>query len=150
MTNTLIPAGQDAPRIPRTLSQVRAAGPVARLRAVLMANAATSAVVGLLGLVGAHFWATELGLDDVAAIRIVSASLLVFAIAVALVASQSTHALGHGAAATSAVDGAWVAATVVVIANTDLTTLGTVIAIALGVGVADFAVTQLWLRSRLP
>lgn len=149
MINTVIPAGRsDAPLIPRSVPELRAAEPAGRLRAVLAANSATSAAVGLVGLVAAKFWATKLGLENVIVVRIVSAALIVFAIAVALVALRSASRLRLGAALISAVDVAWVIGTVAVLATAGLSTFGTIVAVVLGIGVADFAAVQLWYRSR--
>jgi hypothetical protein len=46
-------------------------------------------------------------------------------------------------------DLAWVIGTGVVLATMDLTTTGWILAVVMGVGVADFALLQLWFRSRL-
>jgi hypothetical protein len=149
MTQTLIPAGRPAlAPVPRSLQEVRTAGPAGRLRAVLTLNAATSGVIGVVGLAAGQFWATKLGIDSATAVRIVCAALIVFAIEVATVAFRSTTSLNRWSAAISAIDIAWVLGTIAVVATAELTALGTVVAVVLGVGVADFAALQLWFRSR--
>lgn len=123
--------------------------PLRMLRAVLAANAATSALGGLAGLVAAGWMADTFGLPSATVVRVVAAALLLFAVDVALVARRATGRLRSATLAISLVDLAWVAGTVAVLAAADLTTAGRVIAIISGLGVLDFAVLQLWFRSRL-
>lgn len=120
----------------------------ARLRLVLTTNAATSFSAGVVGLVAAGWCVDELGFQSEGWTRLVSAGLVLFAIDVAL-GARSSRRLGTTALLTSVADLAWVAATVVVLATVDLTTAGWVVAAVMGVGVLDFALLQLWLRSRL-
>lgn len=127
---------------------VRAEQPARRLRLVLAANAATSALAGVAALVGASAWADTLGIDSTGIIRLVGAGLVLFAVDVAL-AARSTHGLCRNALVISMLDLAWVLATAIVLATGDLTTTGTVVALVMGVGVLDFALLQLWLRRRL-
>jgi hypothetical protein len=149
MIHTLTPAGTPVlARIPRSLPEVRAAGPAGRLRTVLTLNAATSGVIGVVGLAAGQFWATKLGIDSAPAIRVVCAALIVFAIEVVIVAFRSTTSLNRWTAAISAIDIAWILGTVAIVTAAELTALGTVVAIVLGVGVAAFAALQLWFRSR--
>lgn len=135
-----------SPSAPRTAA--RTTRPSDRLRTVLSLNAVTSGVGGILGLVAAGWWSKALGIDSAFWTRLVSAGLVLFAIDVALVASRARARLNLGALAVSVADVLWVAATVVVLALADLSTFGTVIAVMLGIGVADFAVLQLWFRSK--
>jgi hypothetical protein len=119
-----------------------------RLRTVLSVNAATSFAGGVLGLLATDRLVDELGLQSAGWTRLVSAGLVLFAIDVALGARSSRH-LANTALLTSVLDVAWVAATVVVLATVDLTGLGQAVAVGMGIAVADFAVLQLWFRSRM-
>lgn len=123
--------------------------PAARLRAVLGLNAATSLAAGLVGTIAASWTADTLGLGSVAWTRIVSIGLIVFAVDVALVATRARASLRPAALAISMADIAWVVGTVAVLATADLTSTGTVLAVVMGIGVADFAALQLWFRSTL-
>jgi O-antigen/teichoic acid export membrane protein len=120
-----------------------------RLRAVLSVNAVTSLVAGAAGLLAANWWSDRLGIDSSAWTRIVSAGLVLFALDVAFVARARTGRLRPLAAAVSAADLAWVVATVVVVAVGALNGAGVAVALAVGVAVLDFALLQLWYRSRL-
>ena len=120
-----------------------------RLRTVLTVNAATSLAGGLIGLAATDRLVEELGLQSTGWTRLVSAGLVLFAIDVAL-GAQSTRYLARTALLTSVLDIAWVVATVAVLATVDLTGIGQVVAVVLGLAVADFAVLQLWFRHRLP
>lgn len=119
-----------------------------RLRLVLAANAATSLAAGAVGL-AATGWAADV--LDVAAtgwVRLVSAVLVVFALDVAWVARARRERLRPGAALVSAVDAAWVVATAVLVAAGAFGAVGTAVAVAMGVGVLDFALLQMHLRRR--
>lgn len=118
-----------------------------RLQLVLRANAATSTLCGLAGLLGAGFFSDRLGVDHVALTAVVSAGLVVFGLDVAWTSLDEERAVRFGPLVTAA-DAAWVAATVVVLAIGALSTAGTVVAIVVGIGVADFAMLQAWLRTR--
>ena len=120
-----------------------------RLRAVLTANAATSAVAGVAGLVAAGWWSDRRGSDSPGWVRIVSAGLVLFALDVLLVARARPAALHRWSAVVSAADLAWVAGTVAVIAAGGLNGTGVAVAAVVGVGVLDFAALQLWFRSRM-
>lgn len=119
------------------------------LRLVLRANAVSSALFGLVGLVGAGFWSERFGLEPVALTAAVAVGLVVFAIDVWWIARQPVARLRPLSLAVSAADLAWVAASVAVIAMGVLTTTGAVAAILVAVLVSDFALTQLWFRHRL-
>lgn len=123
--------------------------PARRLRAVLAANATTSLLFGVAGLVAAPYWSETLGIDSTGWIRLVSAGLVLFAVDVALVAARARASLASAALAVSLADLAWVAATGVALATIDFTTAGWVLAVVIGAGVLDFALLQLWFRSRL-
>ena len=125
------------------------APPERRLRGVLALNAATSLAVGVAGLIAADWWSERLGLDSPGWTRIVSVALIAFALDVALAARSRPARLRAGAALVSAADVAWVAATIVVLATGRLSGAGVVVAVVLGVGVADFAALQLWFRHRM-
>ena len=126
-----------------------AEGPGRNLRRVLAVNATTSGVAGIAGLVAASWWSDTLGIPSVGWIQLIGAGLVVFAIEVALVAARATKALASAALAISMADLAWVIGTGVVLATVDLTTTGWILAVVMGIGVADFALLQLWFRSRL-
>lgn len=119
-----------------------------RLRTVLAVNATTSFAGGVLGLLATDRLVDELGLQRAGWTRLVAAGLVLFAIDVAL-GARSSRWLATTALATSVADGAWVVATAVVLATVDLTGLGQVVAVAMAFAVADFALLQLWFRSRL-
>ena len=123
--------------------------PARRLRAVLAANAATSLLFGVAGLVAAPYWAETLGIDSTGWIRLVSAGLVLFAVDVGFVAARARASLAAAAMAVSLADLAWVAATGVALATIDFTTAGWMLAVAIAAGVVDFALLQLWFRSRL-
>lgn len=116
---------------------------------MLAANAATSFTVGVAGLLAAPWWSHTLGIGSVGWIRIVSAALLLFAFEVAMIAYRPPARLAAATATISLADIAWVGASIVVLLAAELTTTGRVIAVIQGIGVLDFALLQLWLRSRL-
>lgn len=118
-----------------------------RLRAVLSVNATTSFVAGAAGLLATDRLVDGLGLQSAGWTRVVSAGLVLFALDVAL-GVRSSRYLANTALLTSVLDLAWVAATVVVLATVDLTGAGQAVAVVVGVAVLDFALLQLWLRSR--
>lgn len=124
-----------------------------RLRRVLRANAATSLAAGLVAALAAPWVVDKAGLDGAAAddwTRAVGAGLVVFAAAVALAASRlAGESLRRAAAVISDADIAWVIATVVVVGTADLNGFGRFIAVAMGIGVLDFALLQIWFRRRM-
>lgn len=123
--------------------------PAARLRAVLALNATTSLAAGAVAALAPRWVADTAGLGSTGWTRAVGVALVVFAVDVALVARYSRASLRAAALAISAVDIAWVVATVVVVAAADLNTAGVVLAAVMAIGVADFAALQLWFRRRL-
>lgn len=148
MTNTM--------QSPTTTSAVATAGrpvavelPARRLRTVLGLNAATSFACGMAGLVAAPYWSDTLGISSTGWIRLVSAGLVLFAVDVALVAWRARASLPTAALAISIGDLAWVVGTLVALATISFTTTGWILAVVIGVGVLDFALLQLWFRSRL-
>ena len=128
------------------LTTVAPTSAAARLRTVLSVNAATSFAAGVLGLLATDRLVEDLGLQSAGWTRLISAGLVLFAFDVAL--GARTRHLAATALATSVLDLAWVAATVVVLAAVDLTGLGQLVAVVMGVAVLDFAALQLWFRSR--
>ena len=122
--------------------------PLRRLRMVLMTNAATSFAGGAVGLSAAPWLSEELGFDHVALTRMISIGLMVFALDVALLARMQAERTVRWSTAVSVGDFTWVAATIALIASGTLTTAGVAVAIALGLGVLDFGVLQLWFRGR--
>lgn len=126
-----------------------AADPESRLRQVLAVNAITSGVAGVAGLAAADWWAETLGITSVGWVQLISAGLVLFALEVIWVAARASRSLRPAALAVSVADAAWIVGTAVVLATVDLTTTGWVLAVAMGVGVADFAILQLWFRRRL-
>ncbi|MDY7099990.1 MAG: hypothetical protein S0880_02270 [Actinomycetota bacterium] len=120
-----------------------------RLRTVLVANAITSGVAGLAGLVAADFWADTLGIDAVGVVRLVGLGLVLFAIDVAVVSRLGRDRLHRWTPAVSAADAAWVLATVAVLVAGVLEPAGVVLAVVVGLAVADFGLVQMWLRRRM-
>jgi len=119
------------------------------LRLVLRANAFTSALSGAIGLVGAGYWSERLGIDNVVVTALVSIGLVLFAVDVVRTSRVPDERLGSGALLVSIADIVWVIASAVVVALGLLTPFGSVAAIVIAIGVADFAALQLWFRSRL-
>lgn len=135
------------------ITTTRQLGPGERLKFVLLANATSSFAFGVLA-VAATGWVTDrLGLDSGTATawtRIVGAGLIVFALAVAAVALELRGCRQQrGALAVSAADISWVVATAVVIGTVDLSGLGVVLAVVIGVAVLDFAILQVRYARRM-
>ncbi len=120
---------------------------IERLQLVLKANATTSGLGGLIGLVAAGFLSDWMGVDHVVLTAAVSAGLIVFA-ALVVHASSTTERAVQLTPLISMGDVAWVAATVVVVASGTLSTGGNVLAALIGLMVLDFACLQLWFRTR--
>jgi hypothetical protein len=120
-----------------------------RLRLVLTANAATSALAGVVALAAGDWAAERLGVDTVGLVRAVGAALLVFAAGVLAVARARRDVLHREAALVSAADAAWVVATVVLVVAGAFSTEGAIIAAVMAAGVADFGALQLWFRGRM-
>ncbi len=120
-----------------------------RLRTILRLNATTSVVGGLIAAIGASWVSDTLGIDHVAITRLIGAGLVLFAVDVWYISTRPHPKLMAETLLISAADAIWVAATIVILALGILTTVGTVTAIVLGIGVGDFALTQLWLRAKV-
>lgn len=119
-----------------------------RLRLVLAANATFSVVGGVIALVAASWVSRELGIDHVALTRLLGAGLVVFGIDVALVSRTAERRLLPATLAVCAADAAWVLGTVIVLATGVLSTTGALVAIVVGLAVADFGTAQAWLRAK--
>jgi hypothetical protein len=119
------------------------------LRLVLSANAATSFAAGPLGTIAAGWCADTLGIASAGLVRAVSLALVVFAVDVALVARACAPRMRRFSGFVSCLDIAWVVATAVVVASGSLSGTGVAIAVVMGIGVADFAVLQLWFRRQM-
>lgn len=118
------------------------------LRYVLRLNAATSLVGGLIAALDAGWVSETLGIGNVAITRIVGIGLIVFAADVLFVSTRPAPKLLAETRLVSAADASWVVATIIVLAAGVLSTTGVVTAAVLGLAVADFGVTQLWMRSK--
>ena len=120
-----------------------------RLRHVLEANAAFSAISGLTGTLAADWTADRLGLTQTGWVRLISIGLLLFAGAVLVASRVPTDRLGAEALLVSIADLSWVVATVGMAAVGAFSATGTAIAVVTGVVILDFGLTQLWFRSQL-
>jgi hypothetical protein len=120
-----------------------------RLRTVLGLNATSSLIGGLVALLAAGWTADTLGVDTTGWVRLIGAGLVVFALDVGLLARTSTATLRRWTPAVSAGDAAWVVATVVLLALGAFSGAGVVIAVALGLAVADFGLLQMRFRNAL-
>jgi hypothetical protein len=116
---------------------------LARLRTVLRLNAASSAAAGAAALIAAGPVADLLDVDRPGLVRLVGAGLLLFAVNVALIAGTRPARLVAGAVAVSAVDAAWVVATVVLCLAGAFGGPGVAVALAMGVVVGALAEAQL-------
>lgn len=119
-----------------------------RLRLVLAANATFSVVGGVIALVAGSWVSRELGIDHVALTRLLGAGLILFGIDVAVVSRTAERRLLPAALAVSAADAAWVFGTVIVLATGVLSSTGAIVAIVVGLAVADFGTAQAWLRAK--
>lgn len=123
------------------------------LRAVLAVNAATSLSAGLVtafapNTISELFDLTQTRADLI--VRTIGIGLCVFAVDVAVTAIRDrTATIKRDTTLISAVDIAWVIATVIVLATVDLSAAGRSIAVVMGIGVAAFAALQLGLRRHL-
>ncbi len=106
-----------------------------------MAGGAIAAVAGP--------WVSDtLGIDQVLITRLVGVGLIAFALFVAWTSFQDDERLLAETRLISLGDASWVVATAVVLLAGLLTTWGVVVAVVVGLAVADFGVAQWWLRSR--
>lgn len=122
---------------------------IRRSRLVLRANAAFSTAGGLLAVIAASWLSDVSGIDHVLITRLGGVGLLLFAADVYRQSHLPEHRLPFALLQTSIADAAWVVATVVVLTVVDMTTWGAIGAVVIAVAVADFGITQLWLRSQL-
>lgn len=120
-----------------------------RLRLILRLNATTSALGGAIAAIAAGWVSETLGIDHVLLTRLVGIGLILFAADVAYVSTRDEKRMLAETRLISAGDGLWVLATIAVLAAQILTTTGVVVAILVGLGVADFGIAQLWLRSKI-
>lgn len=120
-----------------------------RLRQILEANAAFSAISGLTGTLAVDWTADRLGFTQTGWVRLVSIGLLLFAGAVLVASRVPTDRLGTEALLVSIADLSWVVATVGMAAIGAFSATGTGIALVIGVVILDFGLTQLWFRSQL-
>ena len=126
-----------------------------KLSTTMYANAAFSALTGLVALIGAQPLAAEFAVERAWIFTALGLGLVLFA---AVVAAGTTWArrsaephrrMAALALEVSVADMAWVAATAVVVLIAEMTAIGNVVAIVAAILVADFAVVQLRCRSRL-
>jgi len=120
-----------------------------RLRGVLLANAATSALAGSVASLAPVRLDDLLGTGHPGLLRAVGIGLVAFAVEVLLVARSGRARLDSGTRLIVVADAAWVVATAVTIAVGWYAPTGAVVMGVAGVGVADFAVAQHVLRRRL-
>lgn len=120
--------------------------PTARLRLILTANAITSTIGGLIAFFAAPWVSRELGIDHVVLTAALGAGLVGFAVNVLRIARSPERRVVAESLFVSLGDGAWVLGTIVVVATGVLTTAGTIVAILVGLMVADFGTAQLVFR----
>lgn len=122
-----------------------------RLRQILVADAITSTAAGAVALLADGWTAERLGVDAVGTVRVLGVGLLLFALAVALVAAGRLPrvSLRRGARLFAAANAAWVVASIVALAVVGFSTTGRIIVAGQALGVADFAVLQWFLSRRL-
>ena len=120
-----------------------------RLRAVLRINATSSLIFGLMAAVAAGWVSDTLGIDQVTITRLVGIGLVLFAANVFFIAGRPQPELLSETRLVSAGDAAWVVATVVVLTAQFLSTVGVISAVVVGLAVADFGITQLWMRTKV-
>ncbi|MEM9135289.1 MAG: hypothetical protein AAF962_05220 [Actinomycetota bacterium] len=119
-----------------------------RLRLVLRLNAATSFAGGAIAAIAGPWVSDTLGIDHVLITRAVGIGLIAFAAYVLWTSYQGDDRLLAETRLISLGDASWVVATAVVLVAGLLTTWGVVVAVAVGLAVADFGAAQWWLRSR--
>jgi hypothetical protein len=113
-----------------------------RLRNVLRVNAVVSGLTGLTVAVGAGWIGDVVGVSTIAA-RVVGIGLVLFAVGVGGVSGARHRRLPALARLIGVADAGWVAATAVFVAGGAFTRTGSVVALAIGVVVAGFAVLEL-------
>lgn len=119
-----------------------------RLRLVLAANAIFSIAGGMIALIAGSWVSREFGIDHVALTRILGAGLVLFGFDVGVLSRLAEDKLLPGALVVSIADAAWVGGTIVVVATGVLSGAGNVVAVVIGLAVADFGASQYWLRSK--
>ena len=122
--------------------------PARRLRGVLVLDGIASGAAGLVGLVAAPRVTEDLGLPSTTWTRVVSALFVLWAVDLVLIATRSTAGLRAFAAAVVAGNVAYLGATAALLATSDLTTAGQVVAVVLAVAVLDLLLLQAWYRHR--
>ena len=119
-----------------------------RLRLVLRLNAVTSFAGGAIAAIAGPWVSETLGIDHVLITRAVGVGLIAFAAFVVWTSLQDDDRLLAETRLISLGDASWVAATAIVLLTGLLTTWGVVVAVAVGLAVADFGAAQWWLRSQ--
>ena len=118
------------------------------LRLALRANATSSGLFGLGGLIFADQVVDLLGTGTATVVRLIALGLLGFATFVLYVSFQPTSELRGESLLISVGDLVWVASSIVLIAMGLFSTAGTIAAAVIATLVLDFAVLQLWNRSK--
>ncbi len=118
------------------------------LRFALRANAASSALFGIGGLIFAGRVVDFLGTGNTVIVRLIAAGLVAFAAFVVYVSFQPTSELRAESLLVSLGDLGWVAASIVLIALGLFTTAGAVATGVIAAMVLDFALIQLWTRAK--
>ncbi len=119
------------------------------LRIALRVNAVSSGAFGLAGLVFAGEAVEFLGAGNALLVRLIAAGLVVFAAFVAFTSMQEIGKARREALLISIGDLGWVAASAVTIALGLFTTAGAIAAALVAALVLDFALAQLYTRSKL-
>ena len=120
------------------------------LRQILIADVITSTTAGAVALLAGGWTAERLGVDAAGTVRVFGVGLLLFALDVALVAAGRLPrvSLRRGARLIAAANAAWVVASFATLAVVGFSTTGRLIVVGQAVGVADFALLQLWFSRR--
>ncbi len=119
------------------------------LRIALRINAVSSGGFGLAGLIFADEAVEFLGAGNALLVRLIAAGLVAFALFVAFTSVQEIGKARREALLISIGDLGWVAASVVAIALGLFSTAGAIAAALVAALVLDFALAQLYTRSKL-
>ena len=119
-----------------------------RLRLVLRANAAFSALTGTAALIAGSWVSRRLGIDNMALTRALGVGLLGFAAAAVAIARADERRLLRDSLLVSLADAGWVLGTILVVSTGILTPTGNIVAALIAIGVADFGAAQFGFRSR--